>query len=105
MLAFKPHKDPILQVAFSPDGASIATCGRKPTVCVWDAITGEWRWQSNEGHHTATGLAYSPDGTRLATVGWFAVSVFDAASGEGRCEYLGSGGGVAFTPDGSCIVS
>jgi WD40 repeat protein len=105
MLAFKPHKGAALQVAFSPDGASIATCGTKPGICVSDAATGTARWQRALGGSAGFGLAYSPDGTRLAVVSRGSVSVRDAKSGRTLRKYFSGGYAVAFTPDGSGVVT
>src|SRR5262245_11771794 len=106
MLAFKPHKAAISQVAFAPDGASIATCGTRPAVCVSDAATGTVRWRGADRYLSiGLGLAYSPDGAQLAVVSWTVVMVFDAESGAGLHTHPGRGYGVAFTPDGSGVVT
>ena len=106
MLAFKPHPGAIFQAAFSPDGTTIATCGHNPVVCVSDAATGRTHWQRVvKGRVIGLGLAYSPDGTQLAVVGWNAVSIFDARTGAVLHTHPGRGYAVAFTPDGSGVVT
>ncbi|MBN9122637.1 MAG: hypothetical protein J0I06_26405 [Planctomycetes bacterium] len=107
MLAYKPHKGAIFQVAFAPDGASVATCGPVPAVCVADAATGKVRWRHDiePSAGPGLGLAYSPDGTRLAVVSWTAAIVFDVASGALRHTHPGRGCGIAFTPGGSAVVT
>lgn len=106
MLAFKPHKGALFQLAFSPDGASIASSGKSPILCVTDAATGKPRWAFDQKRVSAIGLgmAYSPRGTFVATADWDTVFVFDA-TGDPRGEYPGRGYAVAFTPDGEAVVA
>ena len=55
-------------VAFSPDGKTVASSGGK-LIHVWDAATGETR-HTLKGHAAAArGLAFSPDGKTLVTGG------------------------------------
>jgi WD40 repeat protein len=56
------------RMAFSPDGACIATCGVYGT-SVWDARTGRrlLDLDGRDDHGVAIELAFSPDGSRLAT--------------------------------------
>ncbi len=106
MLAFKPHTGAIFQTAFSPDGTAIATSGLNPMVCVSDAATGRTRWQMAVNTRViGLGLAYSPDGTQLAVVDWSAVTIFDARTGNVLHSHPGRGYAVAFTPDGSGVVT
>jgi WD40 repeat protein len=105
MLAFKPQKGAVFQLAFSPDGASIATTGRDPIVCVSDAVTGKVRWQLETGMSLSLGLAYSPDGAKLAIVDWGDVVIFNAATGKQIKILPGRGYAVTFTPDGRSVVT
>lgn len=68
--------DAVLAVAFSPDGIVLATAGGNPNganvdnaIRLWDPATGALL--TTLPGHTATvaGLAFSPDGTRIASVG------------------------------------
>ncbi|MDR3360393.1 MAG: hypothetical protein LBO20_07070, partial [Bifidobacteriaceae bacterium] len=63
----KGHTDSVWSVAWSPDGAQIATASGDQTAIVWDAATGkptrhlkghtDWVWS----------VAWSPDGAQIAT--------------------------------------
>ena len=59
------HASAVKGVAYSPDGARIATGSTDKTVKVWDAVTG--RELLTLGHADAVGsVVYSPDGDRIA---------------------------------------
>nr|WP_291819724.1 hypothetical protein [Candidatus Microthrix sp.] len=62
------------------------------------------------GHNGwVSGVAYSPDGTRIATAGHDGTArVFDAATGEELTVCTGHNGwvsGVAYSPDGTRIAT
>src|SRR5207244_2348887 len=69
-------------VAFSPDGAVIATPTPAKTVILWDAATGT-KLRTLEGHEDSVhAVAFSPDGQWLASGGSDGiVNVWDATSG------------------------
>jgi WD40 repeat protein len=63
------HTGAVLDLAFAPDGARIATSGSDGTVRIWDAASGA-SLLVLRGHESAVGaVAFSPDGTKLASVG------------------------------------
>jgi len=76
------------QVAFSPDGALLATggeslLGQGVAVRLWDAATGR-ELRPLEGHHDAVRtLAFAPDGKNLACGGWVS-STKNITQREGR---------------------
>jgi RNA polymerase sigma factor (sigma-70 family) len=53
-------------VAFSPDGATLATGGFAGTVQLWDLATGDCRATLKLGNSPVRSLAFAPDGTVLA---------------------------------------
>jgi WD40 repeat protein len=101
----------VIDVAFSPDGARLASAGADGVAKVWDAETGEELLAFT--NHTAGlhNLAYSPDGRLIATTSYrddATVRVWDAKTGEERFVLHGHSGdtwGVAFSPDSSRLVS
>lgn len=61
------HTQPIICVAMSPDGKTIASGSQDNTIKLWNAATGELLETLN-GHHSAIiALAFSPDGKILAS--------------------------------------
>ena len=63
----KGHVGPVLAVAFSPDGKTLASGGFDMMVKLWNVATGQ-EVASLEGHRNwIKSIAFSPDGALLAT--------------------------------------
>jgi WD40 repeat protein len=65
----KGHKGTVSAVAFSPDGATIATGSWDQTVKLWDAATGQERATFKWPIGRVYCLTYAPDGLRLVAGG------------------------------------
>jgi eukaryotic-like serine/threonine-protein kinase len=101
------HTGAVNDVAFSRDGATLATGSDDHTVRLWDVKTG--RERILKGHTDEVYfVAFSPDGTQLASAGKDeTIRLWDIATGSARVliGQTGRFGGLAFSPDGRHLLS
>src|SRR3954452_20273703 len=107
--AFKAHEAAVYDVAFSPDGAALATCSTDKLAKLWD-----WKAEMPaekaklEGHGDAVwAIAWSKDGS-LATAGadrkiklWNSEGKEEATL-EGHKDWVSD---IAFSPEGNTLAS
>ena len=114
MHVMRGHRDLVLGAAFSPDGSLLATSSQDGTVRIWDVGEGTQnlvlRGPPGERFSNYSGLtpAFSPDGSRVTSGGWFSTPIWDVATGKismllPRQPWETSG--VAFSPDGTSLAT
>ncbi|KAL2142978.1 hypothetical protein VTI28DRAFT_500 [Corynascus sepedonium] len=103
------HSDAVMGLAFSPDGATLASASDDTTIRLWDSATGAHR-QTLEGHSdTVMGVVFSPDGIILVSASDdTTMRLWDTATGayrqtlEGHRDAIRA---VTFSPDGTTLAS
>ena len=100
-----------VEVAFSPNGAVLASAGADPSIRLWDTAT--WKTIGQPlaaGGQGVNALAFSPDGRVLASGGRDTfVHLWDASTGEPLGEPLAAQENevdcLAFSPDGKLVAA
>lgn len=105
-------------IALNADGTRLATSTYRPRtekseehgeISLFDTGTGRIVWQRKLHGDRAGGLAWSPDGKRLACNGWSSFEILNAADGQSLVLYdvahdLGWLHDMCWSPDGERIV-
>ncbi|MDG3003801.1 c-type cytochrome domain-containing protein [Paludisphaera mucosa] len=102
-------QDAVFAVAFSPDGARVATAGADRVLRVYDTAKGDLLFQVEDHADWVLDVAFSPDGKLLATASRDKTSkVFDVEKKESLVTFPGhaqSVYGVLFAADGKSVAS
>jgi WD40 repeat protein len=107
--AFVPVQSEIgaTSVAASPQGQTVAIGSGSGPIVQWDRANGGPLGEPLTGHTSAEGVAYSPDGLTLASVGGDdeSLRLWDAATGQPLGQPLTAHGfDVEFSPDGRVLA-
>ena len=113
----KGHTHGVSSVCFSPDGTRLASGGLDGTVKIWDATAGKEALhlglpapaspQAPWAPLTVRGVAFSPDGKRIASAVGQKAWIWDLRTGRTTLRLSGPGQqviSVAFSPDGSRLA-
>ncbi|MEG4213616.1 serine/threonine-protein kinase [Microcoleus sp. S13_B4] len=103
------HSNAVTSVAFSPDGATLASGSEDKTIEMWKLDTGK-RWYTLTGHSDwVTCVAFSPDGASLASGGRDKmIHIWDLNKGKWWYALAGHSdrvSAVAFSRDGQVLAS
>jgi WD40 repeat protein len=107
MAVLRGHEEPILSVAYAPDGARIASGAHDKTVRLWDGRTGAELAVLRGHDDTVNCVTYSPDGERIASGSRdYTMRTWDASSGEqltvSRCSEVLS---LSYSADGKRLAT
>jgi WD40 repeat protein len=100
-VTLRGDRNPLLSVAFSPDGARVAAGGWTGSVWVWDVRSHDLV-ATLAGRHLISGIGFSQDGRFLVTAGDDGIArVFATDTGRPVAQLPSSAGfleGAAFSP-------
>jgi len=99
----------VFDVAWSPDGKTLASAGNDKTIRLWDPATGQTIRTLTEHQKAVISVAWSPDGKTLASASEdHTIRLWDPATGQTirtLTGHEGSVSSVAWSPSGNTLAS
>jgi WD40 repeat protein len=108
------HPDAVFCLAYSPDGKTLASGSRDPTIRLWNIASREARLLPAIHTDRVAGLSFSPDGQTLASASYDrTICLWDVKTGQPRWRVAVSGAKgsknwltcVRFSPDGTTLAA
>jgi WD40 repeat protein len=82
LVARLTHEGPVLAVAISPDGGTVATGSGDGTAGLWRSVDGATLIRPLRHRHAVLDVTFSPDGVLIATASGSVVQLWRVATGE-----------------------
>jgi WD40 repeat protein len=109
LFRWEHHRDNVFAVEYAPDGSTVVSGSQDRTVQIWDPVSGA-RITGVRALGEVSDIAFAPDGSRFATVGFYSAigEVWQAGTGaplhllEGHVTRLRS---VAYDPSGARMAT
>jgi len=114
VVTYRGHSDRIHILAWSPNGATIASSSLDETIQLWNATTGETLLTQRSNSLSAQVLTWSPDGRSIAATDGLSsenVTIWDSSTGQPSSqhvtyrEHTEQVQALAWSPDGRRIAS